>query len=213
MSKSLKRHQTTVPPEQYPLPLGYAFLWQVRQPDGSIKSRRLNKTQVRELAKLSERWLRIRERWGITGRPGETLSMAAGRELDKLEVDLRDWGSRHGFIGEGPEYVIPEFVEPLKKLREARDATTPQGKRRSRKREVVFVPLANQKQVLEALDGKAFRRDALARELGCEPSQLTRYINELREEGLVDHHRRIGYYRPDALPPKYADWLKTQHPK
>jgi hypothetical protein len=27
-------------------------------------------------------------------------------------------------------------------------------------------------------------------------------LHELRDEGLIDHHPKLGYYRPDAPPPQ-----------
>lgn len=67
-----------------------------------------------------------------------------------------------------------------------------------------FVPTAFQQDILKALDGKALRTDALAAKVGDrrrlfkDPGGLP----ELQEHGLVSHNRRVGYYRPDSLPPE-----------
>lgn len=66
-----------------------------------------------------------------------------------------------------------------------------------------FIPSATQEMILEALDGKAFRTDALAREVGCSRSLLFRKpggMAELLTEGLVEKHDKLGYYRPDSPP-------------
>lgn len=59
---------------------------------------------------------------------------------------------------------------------------------------------------LEALDGKAMRTDALAAAVG-DRSRLFKAggLEELQQQGLVKHHKRLGFYRPDALPPRLAD--------
>jgi hypothetical protein len=71
-----------------------------------------------------------------------------------------------------------------------------------------FVPNALQCDVLTALDGKALRTDALVVRIGCERSQLFKKpggIQELREQGLVDNHPRVGYFRPDAPPAELVE--------
>lgn len=74
-------------------------------------------------------------------------------------------------------------------------------------RDEIFVPDPFQTAILTALEGKALRTDALASVVG-DRSRLFRKptggIPELRKEGLVDHHSRLGYYRPDAPPPELA---------
>jgi hypothetical protein len=68
---------------------------------------------------------------------------------------------------------------------------------------VEFEPNALQADVLCALEGKALRTDALAREIGCDRTQLFRKpggVQELREHGLLDNDPGHGYYRPDAPP-------------
>jgi hypothetical protein len=73
-----------------------------------------------------------------------------------------------------------------------------------------FIPTELQERVLGALNGKALTLDALAVSLEEDRSRLHRdAIKELMERGKVKNHRRVGgYYRPDALPPKYADLLR-----
>jgi len=73
--------------------------------------------------------------------------------------------------------------------------------------EDVFVPTAFQLAILDALDGRALRTDALGAEVGDRGRLFRRPggLPELREQGLVDNHPRLGYYRPDAPPPPLAD--------
>jgi hypothetical protein len=65
-----------------------------------------------------------------------------------------------------------------------------------------FVPNAFQRGILASLEGKALRTDALGHavrgrsRLFNDPGGLP----ELQDQGLVCHHRRVGYYRPDAPP-------------
>lgn len=65
-----------------------------------------------------------------------------------------------------------------------------------------FVPNAAQTAILTALDGKAMNSSALAAIVGDKRRVYAKPggIQELREKGLVEHHERLGYYRPDAPP-------------
>jgi hypothetical protein len=67
-----------------------------------------------------------------------------------------------------------------------------------------FVPTLLQTNILAALNGRALKKDPLAKET-CkgEGSRLYRKggLKELIDEGLVIHRHGIGYYRPDAPPP------------
>lgn len=66
-----------------------------------------------------------------------------------------------------------------------------------------FVPNEFQRQILEALDGKALRTDALAGAVGNR-RRLFKHpggVSELIEEGLLANHPRLGYYRTDNPPP------------
>lgn len=68
-----------------------------------------------------------------------------------------------------------------------------------------FVPTAFQEAILTALEGRALRTDALGHEVR-DRSRLFRHpggLKELREQGLVAHHPRLGYYRPDAPPEQF----------
>jgi len=70
-----------------------------------------------------------------------------------------------------------------------------------------FVPTAYQEAILDALEGKALRTDALAAKVG-DRSRLFRNpggLKELQEQGLVSHHSRRGYFRPDAPPEELAE--------
>jgi hypothetical protein len=70
-----------------------------------------------------------------------------------------------------------------------------------------FVPTPFQKGILQALDGQALRTDALASKVGSRRKLFTHPggIRELQEHGQVAHHKRLGYYRPDAPPPELKD--------
>ena len=75
-----------------------------------------------------------------------------------------------------------------------------------------FIPTQLQEDVLTALDGRALRTDALAHRCHGNRRSLFRDpggLHELRRQGLVDHHHRIGYYRADALPPELKAKLKN----
>lgn len=71
-----------------------------------------------------------------------------------------------------------------------------------------FVANQFQREILNALEGRAMKKQALADEVcGGEGSRLYRSgrkrkgdLNELRDLGRVAHKVGLGYYRPDALP-------------
>lgn len=60
-----------------------------------------------------------------------------------------------------------------------------------------------QRKIIDALDGRALKKEQLAAELKCEPSRLYKNggLKELKERRLVDNKAGVGYYRPDAPPP------------
>ena len=66
-----------------------------------------------------------------------------------------------------------------------------------------FIPTPLQKAILAALAGQVLEKQALA-DLICKGEGTVLYreggIKELRALGLVEHKRRIGYFRPDAPP-------------
>jgi hypothetical protein len=71
-----------------------------------------------------------------------------------------------------------------------------------------FVPTAFQLRILEGLKHKIRTATQLQRELGCDRKRLYRSgLNELMKQGKVANKRgpNGGYYRPDALPAKYAE--------
>jgi hypothetical protein len=72
-----------------------------------------------------------------------------------------------------------------------------------------FVPTAFQERILAALNKKAMKADALQSALWVDRKRLYREgLNPLMQAGLVRNNRRVGgYYRPDAPPPKYAEFL------
>lgn len=66
-----------------------------------------------------------------------------------------------------------------------------------------FVPTPFQKGILLALNGQALRTDDLAHKVGSRRKLFIHPggLRELQEQALVGHHKRLGYYRPDAPPP------------
>ncbi len=78
----------------------------------------------------------------------------------------------------------------------------------------VFIPSDFQARILAALDGRGLRTDALAGEVG-DRRALFRHpggLRELREQGLVASHPRLGYYRTDAPPPQLETCPKGASP-
>lgn len=75
------------------------------------------------------------------------------------------------------------------------------------KAEEPFVPTPFQAGILDALEGRALKTEALAAEVG-DRRRLFKPggIKELKEKGLVKNHSRIGYYRPDAPPPEIEEF-------
>jgi hypothetical protein len=68
-----------------------------------------------------------------------------------------------------------------------------------------FIPRRFQRAILDALDGVALRTDALGAKVGDRGRLFKRNgIKELREQGLVDRHPSVGFYRPDAPPPEFS---------
>lgn len=66
-----------------------------------------------------------------------------------------------------------------------------------------LVPNEFQRQILELLDGRAMKVQAIADDIcGSERSRLYKPggLRELKSAGLVAHKHRLGYYRPDAPP-------------
>jgi len=70
-----------------------------------------------------------------------------------------------------------------------------------------FIPTDYQRDILDKLNGKALRTDALAMKVGNRRKLFTDPggLPELQEEGLVCHDKRLGYYRPDAPPADLED--------
>jgi hypothetical protein len=71
-----------------------------------------------------------------------------------------------------------------------------------------FVPNAVQEAILEHLEGRAMRTDALASAIKIDRRDLFRKpggIEELRELGMLALHPRLGHYRPDFPPPELSE--------
>jgi hypothetical protein len=72
-----------------------------------------------------------------------------------------------------------------------------------------FLPTDRQKRILDMLDGETKKLAQLADTLKVRPSTLSgRDLKELRDQELVRHDKRIGYYRPDAPPPELSGTLR-----
>jgi len=76
-----------------------------------------------------------------------------------------------------------------------------------------FVLLPQHRSILDALNGKALRSECLAHTANLDKRSLFNrkrktgkiklgLIPELTKHGLIRHHDRLGYYRPDAPPPE-----------
>jgi len=82
-----------------------------------------------------------------------------------------------------------------------------------------FVPTAAQKRVLDVLEKRALTTDALSAKAKVPRRSLFRsgekvgVLTELVSQGLVKHHRRVGYYRPDVPPLELQSQgqLREQH--
>ena len=74
-----------------------------------------------------------------------------------------------------------------------------------------FIPNGFQEGILAVLNGKALRTDLLGVAVG-DRRRLYRPggLKELRENGRVGLHSRIGHYRPDAPPPELAQAQKRR---
>lgn len=70
-----------------------------------------------------------------------------------------------------------------------------------------LVPTPFQQGILQALNGQALRTDGLAHKVGNRRKLFIHPggLRELQDHGMIAHHKRLGYYRPDALPPVLRD--------
>lgn len=107
---------------------------------------------------------------------------------------------RFAHIGQIRKVIIitdqSQHIYPIHRLAVSRNKPKKKPKK-------VFVLAAFQKGILQALEGRALRVQALGeavksvRRLYNDPGGL----KELVREGLVQYHPRIGYFRPDMPPP------------
>lgn len=117
----------------------------------------------------------------------------------------------------GP-YLQKRFgTEAAKEPSQARPDEQPPPKQEP---EPPFVPLPAHKAILDALDGRALRTDALANAAKLERRSLFNrkrtdgtviigYLTELADRKLVSNHPRLGYFRPDRPPPALKDGGET----
>jgi histidinol-phosphate/aromatic aminotransferase/cobyric acid decarboxylase-like protein len=82
-------------------------------------------------------------------------------------------------------------------------ATTPVGVINAalEKAKPPFIPTPFQRAILDALKDKALRTNAIAVRLK-DRRRFFREKEELETQGLLLHHARLGFYRPDAPPPE-----------
>jgi len=87
------------------------------------------------------------------------------------------------------------------------DAKVPEIQRLEKELISPFLPDPVQKLILEALDGKALKKEGLAEACAVDPSRLYKSgrLEELKRLGMVHHRKGVGYYRPDAPPPEAVD--------
>jgi hypothetical protein len=74
--------------------------------------------------------------------------------------------------------------------------------------EPVFIPNDRQKAMLDALKDRALRSDAWAECSKVDKKSVMDQKKELERLGLVRHHARLGFYRPDAPPPELVGHQK-----
>src|SRR5262249_21906949 len=68
-----------------------------------------------------------------------------------------------------------------------------------------FITTSFQDDILEALDGRALKTDALGAAVGDRGRLYrARGLKELREKGMVCHEPGVGFYRPDAPPKEWG---------
>jgi hypothetical protein len=56
--------------------------------------------------------------------------------------------------------------------------------------------------MLKAIEGRALLTDDWVKRSGVGKRTLMKLKPELEKRGLVKHHPRLGFYRPDAPPPE-----------
>jgi hypothetical protein len=117
------------------------------------------------------------------------------------------------YPGEAAEAITIRFADPR---RRGITLPVPLALPAREPEEKPFIPSVPQRAILEALEGRAYRTDALSAKARLPRSQIFRKpkggLAELQEQGLVEHHDRVGYYRPDAPPPELADILNAVDP-
>lgn len=104
------------------------------------------------------------------------------------------------------QVFIAESVDPIALLFPlARGHGQDLSRSTSLEKDELFVATAFQQAILDALEARALRTDALGQAVGDRSRLFKRNgLAELRERGLVSHHKRLGYYRPDAPPDELA---------
>ncbi len=104
--------------------------------------------------------------------------------------------------------MIRALVEAQRQLLDALERSLPPTPEEPR-----FVPTDMQQRILAALNGRSLRTDALAAKVNVNRRTLFKDpggLGELVEEGLVAHHKRVGYWHPDAPPPDLPPELQAE---
>lgn len=73
-----------------------------------------------------------------------------------------------------------------------------------------YIETPQDRAILEALNGKALRTDALITQSHIDRTTLFRRIKILKKIGKIMHRKELGYFRPDALPPQLRDQVGTK---
>ena len=128
--------------------------------------------------------------------------LAAIKKKEALQTLKFGKGGAAGLTFEESEAAEASYLEEIyngphgKETKEIVDAVMALSKSEP------WVPTPFQTAILNALEGKALKTDALGNATG-DRRRLFKPggIKELKTLAKVRHHRRLGYYRPDAPPP------------
>jgi hypothetical protein len=179
----------------------------------------VNRRAPTETAWSADVWRQVREQ--LLREPSVDLQAAQARLTLERGRATRRLESRFGVLLTGAGVIAISIPSPVTSVSapattadSAEMATTQEPPPSAPGNDPPFIPSELHERILAALDQKALTLDALAAKLKVERSALYRDgIKELRQRGRIANHRRVGgYYRADALPPKYADGLSKQPP-
>ena len=130
-----------------------------------------------------------------------TLLLAVGLRLGVDAKDIENF-LLHPIALERTNMAASECARRIQVRFAAQEVATAQANRAAAPH-LPFVPSPFQKSIIDALNGRAMRTDALAAKIG-DRRKFFREKKELEERGLVAHHQKLGFYRPDAPPPELS---------